>query len=118
MTDQLSSAYWRARQAGLERTGAFTARGVRLMPDEIRFVERMLRRGHRLSWIAAGAKGTDEVGTLPTNDFIWHTSDVSRRIRPAGDRGGAQRSSGEIAERPVSRLWIMSGGRLTRVRLN
>src|SRR5690348_13814311 len=33
----------------------------------------MVALGEHLSWIRVGSNGADEVGTLPTNDFIWHS---------------------------------------------
>ncbi|WP_161605503.1 hypothetical protein [Pimelobacter simplex] len=66
-----TARHWQGRQDALEATGRFTASGETLQPEEVVFVERMLALGHELAWIATGSNGVDEVGTLPTNDFIW-----------------------------------------------
>lgn len=68
------NAYWKRRQNALEGPN-FTANGEVLQPDEVLFVERMVAKDERLSWIPTGSNGTDDVGTLPTNDFTWHNRD-------------------------------------------
>ncbi|MBM7518281.1 hypothetical protein [Nocardioides nitrophenolicus] len=75
-------AYWQARRDQLEGP-AFTAAGEPLDSDEVRFAERMVGAGHRLSWIPTGSNGTDEIGTLPANDFTWHTSHDHDATLPA-----------------------------------
>lgn len=62
--------YWYERQGVLEGP-QFAAQGTRLDPAEVRFVERMVSIGERLRWIPPGSNGSDAVGTLPTNDFVW-----------------------------------------------
>lgn len=44
-----------------------------MTPDEERFVERMSALDERISWIRVGSNGSDRLGTLPTNDFVWHS---------------------------------------------
>lgn len=63
---------WKARQDALEGD-SFTANGETLEPAEVRFAERMVRSGERLSWIKTGSNGSDRVGTMPTNDFHFWT---------------------------------------------
>ncbi|WP_418060800.1 hypothetical protein [Pimelobacter simplex] len=66
--------YWKARQDALEGE-RFTAAGEALEDDEVRFAERMVTGlGQRISWIPTGSNGSDKIGTLPANDFVWHTS--------------------------------------------
>lgn len=76
--------YWRARRDQLEGP-AFTAAGEPLDSDEVRFAERMVTGlGQRISWIPTGSNGTDKIGTLPANDFVWHTSSDYDPALPAG----------------------------------
>lgn len=44
-----------------------------LTPVERAFVCRMESLDQCLTWIPVGSNGSDEVGTLPTNDFAWHS---------------------------------------------
>lgn len=62
---EVSDAEWYRRQ---EAVGVSHEIDM-LYPHEIRFLERFLQEGHRVTWIPKSESG------IPTNDFIWEDHD-------------------------------------------
>lgn len=63
-------AFWRARQDRLAREHGIDFDGATLLPAEVRFAERMQRRGETFRWINEPARNARGYRGA-SNDFVW-----------------------------------------------
>ncbi|MGN0063127.1 MAG: hypothetical protein ACI379_02705 [Nocardioides sp.] len=69
-----SRAYWQRRASALEG-GAFVGADLIREPQEVRFVERMIERGHSLDWLPANPRRGK------TNDFVWNDFGIEVELK-------------------------------------